>query len=202
MAELIVQPTVKDNYLYKETPDANCGTETSFIIYAEPSAIAHPALQFDFSELPEGAVISAATLNLYYFSLYGPTAGRTYWAYELTQTDWTETGSTWNKYDGSNAWSTAGGDYIPDDGASLLVPLSYGWMAWDVLNLVKHFQSSHSKIANFLLRDGTENATAASYFYSRNYNTNPTLRPKLIITYELGGVSNPFVSFKAGQASD
>jgi len=31
--------------------------------------------------------------------------------HELTQTAWTEAGATWNKYDGTNNWISAGGDF-------------------------------------------------------------------------------------------
>ncbi len=146
-------------------------------------------LKFDFSALPTDAVISAATLELYYY-LYSASdpVGRTYWVYELTQTGWVRTEATWNSYKTGSAWVAVGGDYTVTNGASLVVPASYGWMSWNVLALVQHFQSTHAEVAHFLIKDGTEGAspTEIDYLtrlYSYLYTVDPTLCPKLVITY-------------------
>lgn len=55
--------------------------------------------------------ISAVTLNLYQHVSAGTNTGLNLEAHELTRTDWTETGVTWNKYDGVNNWTSAGGDF-------------------------------------------------------------------------------------------
>jgi fibronectin-binding autotransporter adhesin len=69
-------------------------------------------IQFDISALPIGATVTGATLTLTASSnVYGGNPnGETMSVYRLTQA-WTEGGVTWNTFDGSNAWTTAGGDY-------------------------------------------------------------------------------------------
>ena len=63
---------------------------------------------FDISTL-SGKTISGAALTLYSDGSGTATSG-TYTCKRLTQTAWTEAGVTWNRYDGTNNWTTAGGD--------------------------------------------------------------------------------------------
>jgi hypothetical protein len=179
-----------DTFLGEGAPTTNYSTlDYIYILFIQSLGTnqdGRTIIKFDFSALPEGAVISAATLNLYYYAHpLSDAVGRTYWAYELTQTGWVEAQATWNIYSTGNSWATAGGDYTATDGASLVVPAAYGWMSWNVLALVQHFQSTHSKIAHFLLKDGAEeNVTGYNrLYYTREYTTDTTLCPKLIITY-------------------
>ena len=182
MSTLTIQPSNKDTYIKVSQPDANNGDNINLFLYSGSDYDRRLVLSFDFSALPAGASISAATLNLYVHTVAA--TNRTYWAYELTRTDWVEMEATWNKYKSGGNWTTAGGDYTTTDGASAVVPAASNWMTWDVLDLVQHFQSTHAEVANFLVRDGTEGGTNyASYFHSNNYTTDTTLCPKLAITY-------------------
>jgi len=178
-----------DSSLYQELPNVSFGSIAYLSIRSldnPPSYNTRSIIQFDFSSLPTGAIISAATLNLYFYNKGSATLiGRTYWAYELTTTDWVELETTWNIAHTGGNWDAPGGDYTTTNGASLPGTDTYGWWGWNVLTLVQHFQSSHSEIANFLLRDGAEDDAKAPApdFYSNNYSDDITLCPKLIITY-------------------
>jgi hypothetical protein len=187
MSTLTIQPSTVDvSGLVQQDPDTNYGTNNTLWISSSTINLQRPLIRFDFSSLPDDAVISQAVLGLYYEDIFfSNPVGRTYWVYELTQTGWTELGATFNKYDGSNSWVTPGGDYTTTNGASAVVPASFGWMTWDITELVKHFQTSHGKIANLLLRDGVEtnNEYGAYVGYSREYTGDTSLRPKLVITY-------------------
>jgi hypothetical protein len=66
-------------------------------------------LHYDLSNLPSTATIIAASLILTRFD--GQGTGIAAKIYRLTQTNWTEAGCTWNKYDGTTDWTTPGGDY-------------------------------------------------------------------------------------------
>ena len=185
MAILTIQPSNIDTILDSGNPTINYGNNTYITLYN--AGLWRPILRFDFSALPTGSVISAAVLSLYYWyndgGGYDP-VGRTFWAYELTQTAWVELEATWNIYKTGSNWTAAGGDYTTTSGASITMPGSYpAWIDWNVLTLVQHFQSNHSNIANFLIRDETESGGANAYFYSSEYTVNTTLCPKLIITY-------------------
>lgn len=185
---LTIQPCDIDTYLDSYYPDTNYGTYAYDLVYAgQGLQTRRSILKFDFSALPPGAVISAATLSLYYVAtLDANPTGRTYWTYRVTQTAWTEAGATWNKYDGATNWATAGGDYTTDDGVSVVMPVAASvWIDWDVTTMVQYAQANLSEIIHFLLRDSNEAGSfVGAQFASREYATE-NLRPKLIITYTL-----------------
>ncbi len=191
MSILTIQPSNIDNFLNYADQSTNYGTELELHVGDRLGVYTQRSLlKFDFSALPDGAVISAAALGLNYWFSDGDPVGETYWAYRLTQIAWTEIGSTWAKYDGYNYWATGGGDYTATDGASITMPASYGWVSWNVLAQVQYAQLNVSKVAHFLIKSGT----AGSYdtqgrFHSNNYTTDTTLCPKLVITYAAGGFS-------------
>ena len=197
MPTLIIQPSEIDTYLSENNPNTNWGADGYFYVLAPGTIRGRPIIKFDFSTLPVGAIISAATLSLYYFDQISDPVGRTCKAYELTQTAWTETGATWNKYDGVTDWAAAGGDYITDNGASGLIPAAYGWVDWDVLALIQHFQSAHGEIAHLLLMDGAEDTDYFGYFfYSKDWDVG-TQRPKLTIEYTEAPPPLPTVTVQA-----
>ncbi len=184
MSVLTIQPSNIDTFLQSNIPDDNFGNETFLNIdQTGGSTKRRPMLKLDFSALPAGAILSSALFGLYYYAyIYNNPVGNIYWAYELTQTGWVELEATWNNYKAGSAWTTAGGDFTTDNGASLVVPASYGWMNWNVLAAVQHFQSAHGKVAHFLLK-GPETNGAIAQFYSSEYTVDPSLCPKLVLTY-------------------
>lgn len=192
MSTLIIQPSTIDNWLQSALPTTNYGGDITLSVQeysgGSPHNYGRTIIKFDFSSLPVDAIISAASLGLYSAYQEG-SAGRTYWAYELTQTEWVELESTWNIYKTGSAWAAAGGDFTTTDGASVTVPAVPAWLSWNVLNLVKHFQASHGKIAHFLIKDGTEGVSGTfTSLKSREYIVNTSLCPKLVITYTVPGV--------------
>jgi len=66
---------------------------------------------FDLNQLkiPSGSTIESVRLNLVSFSGAGPNTQEPFAVYRVTQ-PWTRD-ATWNTYDGSNGWATAGGDF-------------------------------------------------------------------------------------------
>jgi len=181
--ELVIQPSSADSYMdqYVLNANNNYGSLTYLKVVSRASRNNRTVLRFDFSSLPDGVTITDAKLKIYFYSTYG--WGRTFWAYRLTQTAWIESEVTWNSYSTGNAWTTPGGDYTTDNGASTTTVS--GWNEWNVTALCQYFQENDSEVANFLIRDGTEDATLEwSNAYSRDYTTDTSLRPKLVITYE------------------
>src|SRR5207253_7207866 len=64
---------------------------------------------------PSGSAVKSGNLSLYMST--APTSSRTYGAYRITNSNWTEgtgtagSGATWHFYNGTNAWPSAGGDF-------------------------------------------------------------------------------------------
>jgi hypothetical protein len=50
-------------------------------------------------------------------------------------------GATWNKYDGTNAWTTAGGDFDSTVAASKQIANTTGWHEWRITDLVQDWAS-------------------------------------------------------------
>jgi hypothetical protein len=186
------QPSNADNYLECHTPNTNNGSATYLIVTSwnwPPLYTRRPILKFDMSsQISSGATINSATLSLYYYNNSGDPVGRTYWAYRITQTAWTELGSTWNKYDGTNSWTNPGGDYTTTDGASVTMPASFGWVSWNVKAQVQTAVDSVGSVAHFLIRDNDETSSSPyqAYFYSNNYTSDPSKCPKLYVDWTSG----------------
>jgi len=181
MGQLIIQPSTIDSWLSEQDPNTNYGSDTKLIVGKGTNAF-RSVLGFDFSALPNQVEIISAQFMAYVYSVIG-SSGRTLWAYRLTRTNWTEGGGTWNKYDGSNNWSSAGGDYTVTDGASVSGPSAGNWANWSVLAQAVYAEINTSKLLHLLLKDGTETANQVSYFYAREYTTDTTKCPKLVLNY-------------------
>jgi hypothetical protein len=126
-------------------------------------------------------------LSLYYYQqLSSNPTGRTYWAYQVTQPGWVETEVSWNNYKTGSAWATPGADYTTTDGASVVMPASPpAWIAWTVTAQVQTAIDHVDGVAHFLIKDGTEGAAGdyGARFYSREYATDTTKRPKLYVDW-------------------
>jgi len=182
----------QDSYIDAGAPDSNYGSEDALYVESYDAQQRRTLLQFDLSTIPPGAEVASATLKLYYatnshgFTGESP-GGRIYWAYRVTQ-PWTESGITWNKYDGTTSWTTAGGDYTETGGASLTMPGSMPrWVEWDVTNIVEAWIEDSQPNYGFIIKDGDETLTVDNWvwasFRSSEYINQPDRNPILEIIY-------------------
>lgn len=179
------QPSAAETYLNQSAPNGTDGAETLLYVENGSGYRLRSLLKFDTSsQIPQAATINSATLSLYFYGLQGSDPhGRTYWAYRITQTGWVETQATWNSYKSGSAWTAAGGDYTATNGASVVMPSSFGWVNWTVTAQVQTAVTSVSGVAHFLIKDGTENSgDYGAIFYSRRYSST-TYRPKLYVDW-------------------
>jgi hypothetical protein len=196
------QPSDADTFLNKNSPNTIYGTQTYLNVYAPATAIERSILKFDMTgQIPAGVIINSATLSLYYYTIaIADPVGRTYWVYRLTQTGWTQAGASWNYYVGTTAWATAGGDYTTTDGASVTMPAGFGWVAWTVTAQVQTAVDSVGRVAHFLVKDGAESSNVGASFYSNNYTTDTTKRPKLYVDWTVP--PTPINVSESGAGSD
>lgn len=195
-----IQPSSQDSFINAGFTGLNYGDSTTILVRAQSSTEAyHGLVQFDLSFIPAGSTIISATLKLYYcnWGTNNP-AGRTIAAYRLTQS-WDEDSVTWNRYDGTNAWATAGGDYTTTNGASATVPGSFGWMGWSVTGIVTDWVSYGEYNKGFLLKDTNEESGACyiTNFWSSEAG-NSELQPVLEVEYRT--VSSAIPEFPFGTA--
>jgi hypothetical protein len=193
MSTLTIQPCGIDADVNDANANTNYGTSVDLHLGADvTNGVYHSFLRFDFTSLPANSTISNATFSMYYYDKGVDSVGRTYWTKELNNTGWTEGGVTWNKTDGVGSWANPGGDVIDTNKASTTVPADYGWMSWNITEMIKHFQVDSGKIANLYTEDGSI-GVFRSHFHSSEYTDDTSLCPKLVITYEMGSTS-PSVS--------
>lgn len=187
--ELTVQPSSKDTYLNYPFPTSNYGTATSIFISEGNIYTKRGILEFDISALPSGVTILSALLKLYYHWAAGASStGKTTWAYKLTRNDWVEAEATWNIYKTGSNWTASGGDFVTSSpsGGSDIVPVEFGWMEWDVADVVEDAIDVESwSVVELLVKFATDTVGAESRidFYSKEYSGDTSLRPKLVIEY-------------------
>jgi hypothetical protein len=173
-----------DSYMSAGSPTNNYGTNTRMSVtgYADQGAtnVQRGLVKFDVSSIPSGTTIARATLYLYSYQVTGSTGY--YGAYALTR-NFTANGVTWNTYDGTNAWTTAGGDFNGTaDGTSPKQSVANVWYAFDVTSRVQQWINNPSSNYGWVIKCTDENLHNQDYFYQSDYATDTSLRPKLVVS--------------------
>ena len=108
MASVTFNPTA-DAMILSDGTTTNYGTNTSLDVgeYNGGTSTRRSLLKFDLSSL-SGKVITSAVLRLYDSGTDYTDNTRTMYVNRMVRA-WTEAGVTWNKYDGTNNWTAAGG---------------------------------------------------------------------------------------------
>lgn len=184
----------KDAEIAESDPDSNWGDHYEMYVGDYDGGL-RALVQFTVnwgSTIPSGAIITGATLRLYYTGYvqtgFDP-VGRTLYAQRLRRLDWVEMQATWNHYKSGSAWGTAGAasttsDYTTSGQASANVPSSAGtWLEWDVLSQVQWAQSYGTNVG-FRIVDSSEVHKYYARFATRD-SLNSAQRPRLVITYTL-----------------
>lgn len=174
---IIIQPGPvegKDSMVVTEIPDTNYENNQYFSIgNLSVSIIVRAHLQFDISILPTDAVIVNADLKLYQYQTIG-TESFVIGLHQVTES-WEENMITWNNQP----------DYLPSPESTITVTVgALTWLSWDITSLLQGWLDG--SITNFgvVLKD-TDEPLGDTFIrcYSSDYPANPTLRPKLEITY-------------------
>ncbi|MFC1992419.1 DNRLRE domain-containing protein [Chloroflexota bacterium] len=141
----------------------------------------HTLLRFDTTSLSTGSAVSTATLNMYYYSYDKNPAGLTYYVNRLTENNWVEgtsdgaaeTGAVdWiDQQHTSVTWTTIGGTNTATDQATAVVPASFGWMSWDVTNLVG-YAVNNGVNAEWVIFDTSTGSNDMADFYSSENGSN------------------------------
>jgi hypothetical protein len=156
---------------------------------------------FDFSSLVAMGItsVSSAILRLYIGADFA-TATSTLSVYRMIRTGVTETGCTWNTYNGTNAWGTAGCNNTTTDreaaniGSVARGTADTGWHEIS-LNTAKILEILNGTYTNPLLflKDGNTIANPSTYYYETHENYYSTGNvAEMYLEYEIGipGVKN------------
>jgi len=199
--------TSMDAGIVQEAATFNAGIAQAVLIGEKNAAteLYRLLIKFTLTAIPETAVISSAILSLYCVGDNSANA-RTMRVYR-TKRAWVEgtrnwaadspaTGCTWNRYDLTNNWSTAGGFHADDCEQTDIG--SRNFTASETVNEFKEFALTPTTRAcldlgnGWLLKADTEENDAYAFITSDH----PTIgqRPKLVVVYTLPGGGGIFAS--------
>jgi hypothetical protein len=114
----------------------------------------------DFGGVPQTASILHANLYAYWTGQTATTADPTIDAYELTPHQLAY-GATWNTYDGTNAWTAAGGDMASTPATSETIDHTWGtgvYVQWDLSALAQRWIRAGGTDNGIMLRAHDETA--------------------------------------------
>lgn len=181
----------KDTNIRQEGATNNYGTDTFLTFGRYDPGQTHNAL-LNFTLASGTGTVTGVSINLYRLDALGWSSNAnsaTFDAHEITQTAWTETGATWNKYDGTNNWSSAGGDFSATiiDTAGAATNLTWLTLILMGTGSTNPLTLTWSNAINILIREATGSNSRALGTPSREYITDTTKRPYVEITYTAGG---------------
>jgi len=102
-------PECLDTYIDSGTPNQNYDDESRLLVSYNTYPIEAMALlncNLRSNLLPAGYAVESAQLSMVIASTPSNSPRVAVW--ENTQSNWTDSGATWNSYDGTNSWTTAG----------------------------------------------------------------------------------------------
>lgn len=172
-----IYPVTIDTYIDNRDQSNNYGNKNGIKVFSN-DGIPEPArgliaLPPDIGTIPAGDLISA---RLWVYN-YGRTPlARDVELYPLTRsfvegTGTAGSGATWNTYDGTNAWSTAGGDYASEFVSIDPPPPAggdEGWFSFDILSMLTG-ANRNNLLSHGLLLKIFDDLTAPDATTGRNF---------------------------------
>jgi RHS repeat-associated protein len=157
-------------------------------------------LRFDVqNSLPKGIHILDAELGLYLLDTDNASSA-TVNLNRITRSGWTG-GATWNKYDGTNAWTTAGGDFDSTVAASNTVTDTVGWFKWFPRQLVQGWIDGSIQNNGVVVKEATERSIN-NRFYFNSSQAPFTQLPYLDVVYEPQTGQRPYYKFEGDRLTD
>ena len=145
-------------------------------------------IKFNLASIPANATITSATLILR-LNYQGGTTSNTMSVYPLLK-NWTETGVTWNRYDGTNNWQTAGAGGATDRDTTSMgsrsfvssEPVGFKAIPLDVSTMQNYVNGTRANYG-WLLKMDTESGFLYEFTTSDRYIV--ANRPQLVVEYTL-----------------
>lgn len=189
----------EDTNIYYAFPDASYGEVASLTFNTNATNLIKALLRWDLRAIPSAAIVTGVGVKI-----FAQDATATTISFYKMLRSWSESAATWNKYDGSNSWGTAGASGVSDAGTT-----SFGGVAKSTtvdaeasvildangIACVQEWVGNHAGNNGFLLvkTGGSNNGDIHSF-----EATNAAYRPKLTISYTMGGTPAPEISVSSG----
>jgi len=180
-----------DSFLDSWYPDTNYGPVWSAVVRS--GGVKRPVIRFDLSTIPAGATVSNATLELFSDNTYGSAGTPLTVAAHVLRRLWQENQATWHQAAGGQNWGTPGADNIVSDRSDVVVAAATvsalgTWYTWDVTAAVQGWVADRNSNKGLILI-GSSDQTTEFRFFSSEYGSTNTFRPKLTISYEAAAQS-------------
>jgi len=185
-----------DSYISEEYRSQNFGSSEYLNVQAEDKKRMHTLIFFDLSVLREKIKIKEAYLELYLSGGSGNSFNVS--VYPISR-GWLESRVSWDSYDGIQAWSTKGGDYLPNLYSKILVDNTPEVKRWNVTSFIQDVIDK--KIDNFgliLVPSNIIGKNNYKSFISSNSRYAEELKPSLIIDY-LTDITPPVIFINSPQ---
>lgn len=206
---IYIDPTLTDGY--GSTPNTeydtsldgtywattNFGTDALLYVgYFTTEFRGHGLLKFDVSSIAASSTCDSATLYLYTAEAQdNQDYTRNQVVYRMARA-WTEAGATWNTYDGSNNWGTAGASNTSTDREASTIA-STSVTANRAIGVETQFSLSASAVQDWWdgdytnngiqVRDSADDTDNCFSTYGSSDNGTTGYRPKLVVEYTEGG---------------
>ena len=175
----------QDTSLYYYYPSFNFGSADELVSGEGEGSynmlVRYVIFQSEGGAIPNGATVKSATLSLYKYSPYD----ETFQAYRVLK-DWREMDASWNNANATARWAVDGAfgsntDNVATPDGQAVVGWDPSWLEIDVTSGLQAMSNGAGNYGWHIVGLGTN--TNALRFHSREYQTDPTLRPKLTIVY-------------------
>lgn len=115
MAQFSNQGSSVETWIRDNQATTNFGSSDQVQIGKDSTGVQinRPLIKWDLSSIPANITVTSAILSLWTKTDLSTVSGD--WKAYRVKRAWTEGGATWNKYDGSSDWSTAGCGNTTDD---------------------------------------------------------------------------------------
>lgn len=181
-----------DTYLWDGAHSGRNFGATDHLSISNVGAERTALIQFDLASVPAGAIVQAATLELWLEPGVGSASNGMINAHHVSRA-WVEgeyddqsppagSGATYQSYNGQDNWTTFGGDYDSPVVASASLPsAASGWYAWEITDSVSAWHANTAVNHGLLLRAASGSVDRVEFASSDT----PTAgeRPKLTVTY-------------------
>jgi hypothetical protein len=153
----LIVTDAQDCYLNAASPTTTfCGV-TSLNAGFDGTNASRALLQFGLQAVPTTDAVLSARLFLFLGSA-STSSSTSLSVYQLTHA-WTS-GATWNTYDGTNAWTTSGGDFSSTAAATANgIAASGQWYTWSPTALVQGWVNGSIANDGLILKEPTESTT-------------------------------------------
>jgi subtilisin family serine protease len=168
----------QDTWFDAKNTKTNYSTATTFSVEGEQTRLKRGVLQFDLSSIPANATVLTATLTLKKVS--GDAVSDTLSVNALTHS-WTESGATWEKYDGQNKWASVGAYFDPAAAATASMAGNNSY-TWNIKNLTQNWVKGTQPNYGVLLKQNVE-LTGNQPQHNFSSRESATGKPTLTITY-------------------